>query len=80
MAEAPVSRRLRFFVVRWWQSYAENAAWSFSVLDDLFNLGLPYLSTLAKNGGVFAFDGLEAAARRARQAAGHKDVLVLIPH
>jgi dihydrofolate reductase len=32
---------------------------------------------LGKNGGVFAFDGLEAAARRAKQAAGHKDVLVL---
>jgi dihydrofolate reductase len=32
---------------------------------------------LGKNGGVFAFDGLQAAARRAKQAAGHKDVLVL---
>lgn len=29
------------------------------------------------NGGVFAFDGLEATARRARQAAGDKDVFVL---
>jgi dihydrofolate reductase len=32
---------------------------------------------LGKNGGLFAFDGLEAAARRAKEAAGHKDVLVL---
>jgi dihydrofolate reductase len=32
---------------------------------------------LGKNGGLFAFDGLEAAARRARQAAGHKLVVVL---
>jgi dihydrofolate reductase len=32
---------------------------------------------LGNNGGTFAFDGLEAAARRAKQAAGHKDVLVL---
>jgi dihydrofolate reductase len=32
---------------------------------------------LGRNGGLFAFDGLEAAARRARQAAGHKNVLVL---
>jgi dihydrofolate reductase len=29
------------------------------------------------NGGTFAFDGLEAAVRRAREAAGDKDVLVL---
>jgi dihydrofolate reductase len=29
------------------------------------------------NGGTFAFDGLESAARRARDAAGDKDVLVL---
>ncbi|MBC9730074.1 dihydrofolate reductase family protein [Streptomyces sp. TRM68367] len=29
------------------------------------------------NGGTFAFDGLESAARRAKDAAGHKDVLVL---
>lgn len=29
------------------------------------------------NGGMFAFDGLEAAVRRAKQAAEHKDVLVL---
>lgn len=32
---------------------------------------------LGDNGGTFAFDGLEAAAQRARQAAGDKDVLVL---
>jgi dihydrofolate reductase len=32
------------------------------------------------NGGTFAFDGLEAAARRARDAAGDKDVLVLGAH
>jgi dihydrofolate reductase len=32
---------------------------------------------LGRNGGLFAFDGLEAAARRARQAAGHTNVLVL---
>jgi dihydrofolate reductase len=32
---------------------------------------------LGDNGGTFAFDGLEAAARRARDAAGDKDVLVL---
>ena len=30
--------------------------------------------------GNFAFDGLEAAARRARDAAGDKDVLVLGAH
>lgn len=29
------------------------------------------------NGGTFAFDGLEAAARRAKDAAGDKAVLVL---
>ncbi|RSM75274.1 deaminase [Amycolatopsis sp. WAC 01375] len=29
------------------------------------------------NGGTFAFDGLEAAVRRAKEAAGDKDVLVL---
>ncbi|MDR6976502.1 dihydrofolate reductase [Streptomyces sp. 3330] len=29
------------------------------------------------NGGTFAFDGLTAAARRAKEAAGDKDVLVL---
>ncbi|GAB2941802.1 dihydrofolate reductase family protein [Nonomuraea fastidiosa] len=29
------------------------------------------------NGGRFSFDGLEAAARRAKEAAGGKDVLVL---
>ncbi|HET6288829.1 MAG TPA: dihydrofolate reductase family protein [Amycolatopsis sp.] len=29
------------------------------------------------NGGTFAFDGLEAAVRRAKDAAGDKDVLVL---
>ena len=32
---------------------------------------------LGDNGGTFAFDGLEAAVRRAKQAAGGKDVLVL---
>ncbi|SDI62673.1 dihydrofolate reductase family protein [Nonomuraea jiangxiensis] len=32
---------------------------------------------LGDNGGTFAFDGLEAAARRAKEAAGDKDVLVL---
>jgi dihydrofolate reductase len=32
---------------------------------------------LGGNGGTFAFDGLEAAARRAKDAAGDKDVLVL---
>ena len=35
---------------------------------------------LGGNGGTFAFDGLEAAARRARDAAGNKDVLVLGAH
>ena len=35
---------------------------------------------LGDNGGTFAFDGLEAAARRAREAAGDKDVLVLGAH
>ncbi|MDP4508644.1 dihydrofolate reductase family protein [Nonomuraea turcica] len=32
---------------------------------------------LGDNGGTFAFDGLEAAVRRAKDAAGDKDVLVL---
>ncbi len=32
---------------------------------------------LGDNGGTFAFDGLEAAARRAKESAGDKDVLVL---
>jgi dihydrofolate reductase len=32
---------------------------------------------LGDNGGTFAFDGLHAAVRRAKQAAGDKDVLVL---
>src|SRR5919198_309781 len=32
---------------------------------------------LGDNGGTFAFDGLEAAARRAKDSAGDKDVLVL---
>ena len=32
------------------------------------------------NGGTFAFDGLEAAARRARDAAGDQDVMVLGAH
>jgi hypothetical protein len=35
---------------------------------------------LGGNGGTFAFDGLAAAARRARDAAGGKDVLVLGAH
>ncbi|RSN20817.1 deaminase [Streptomyces sp. WAC 05977] len=32
---------------------------------------------LGDNGGTFAFDGLEASIRRAKDAAGEKDVLVL---
>ena len=32
---------------------------------------------LGDNGGTFAFDGLQAAARRAKDAAGDKDVCVL---
>src|SRR5205823_11602715 len=32
---------------------------------------------LGDNGGTFAFDGMRAAVQRAKQAAGHKDVLVL---
>ncbi|RSN58553.1 deaminase [Amycolatopsis sp. WAC 04182] len=32
---------------------------------------------LGDNGGTFAFDGLEAAVRRAKDAAGDKDVLVM---
>ncbi|HEY2673610.1 MAG TPA: dihydrofolate reductase family protein [Rugosimonospora sp.] len=32
---------------------------------------------IGDNGGTFAFDGLRAAVRRAKRAAGHKDVLVL---
>ncbi len=32
---------------------------------------------LANNGGTFAFDGMQAAVRRAKQAAGDKDVQVL---
>jgi dihydrofolate reductase len=35
---------------------------------------------LGDNGGTFAFDGLEPAAQRARDAAGDKDVLVLGAH
>jgi dihydrofolate reductase len=35
---------------------------------------------LGDNGGTFAFDGLEAAARRAKDAAGDKNVLVLGAH
>jgi dihydrofolate reductase len=31
------------------------------------------------NGGLFAFDGLESAVRRAKEAAGDQDVLVLGP-
>lgn len=37
----------------------------------------PRPDLLGDNGGTFAFDGLEAAVRRAKQAAGSKDVLVL---
>ena len=33
---------------------------------------------LGDNGGTFSFDGLEAAVRRAVDAAGDKDVLVLL--
>jgi dihydrofolate reductase len=32
---------------------------------------------LGDNGGTFAFDGMQAAVRRAKEAAGQKDVLVL---
>ncbi|HKN51335.1 MAG TPA: dihydrofolate reductase family protein [Amycolatopsis sp.] len=32
---------------------------------------------LGDNGGTFAFDGIEAAVRRAKEAAGDKDVVVL---
>ena len=35
---------------------------------------------LGDNGGTFAFDGLQAAARRAKDAAADKDVLVLGAH
>ena len=35
---------------------------------------------LGGNGGTFAFDGLEGAARRAKATAGDKDVLVLGAH
>jgi dihydrofolate reductase len=35
---------------------------------------------LGDNGGTFAFDGLHAAARRAKEAAGDKDVVVLGAH
>ncbi|SDM61044.1 dihydrofolate reductase family protein [Nonomuraea jiangxiensis] len=37
----------------------------------------PREDLLGDNGGTFAFDGLEAAVRRARQAAGDKHVLVM---
>ncbi|HWM02935.1 MAG TPA: dihydrofolate reductase family protein [Actinophytocola sp.] len=37
----------------------------------------PRQDLLGDNGGTFAFDGLADAARRAREAAGDKDVLVL---
>jgi dihydrofolate reductase len=37
----------------------------------------PRPDLLGDNGGVFAFDGPDAAVRRAKQAAQHKDVLVL---
>jgi dihydrofolate reductase len=39
----------------------------------------PRPDLLGDNGGTFAFDGLQAAVRRAKQAAGHKNVLVLGP-
>jgi dihydrofolate reductase len=39
----------------------------------------PQPDLLGDNGGVFAFDGLEAAVARARQAAQDKEVLVLGP-
>ena len=32
---------------------------------------------LGKNGGTFAFDGLQAAVQRAKQAAGQRNVMVL---
>lgn len=35
---------------------------------------------LCDHGGTFAFCGLEAAVRRAKEAAGDKDVLVLGVH
>jgi dihydrofolate reductase len=35
------------------------------------------MNRVAANGGTFAFDGLEAAARRAKAAAGDKNVMVL---
>lgn len=37
----------------------------------------PRQDLLGDNGGTFAFDGLNAAVRRAKQAAEHKEVLVL---
>jgi dihydrofolate reductase len=37
----------------------------------------PRQDLLGDNGGTFAFGGLRAAVRRGKQAAGHKDVLVL---
>lgn len=37
----------------------------------------PRQDLLGDNGGTFAFDGPRAAVQRAKQAAGHKDVLVL---
>ncbi|MGA8112371.1 MAG: dihydrofolate reductase family protein [Actinocatenispora sp.] len=37
----------------------------------------PMADLVGDNGGTFAFDGMRAAVRRARQAAGDKDVLVL---
>lgn len=37
----------------------------------------PRQDLVGDNGGTFAFDGLHAAVRSAKQAAGHKDVQVL---
>jgi len=39
----------------------------------------PQADVRADNGGTFAFDGLEAAVERAKEAAGDKDVMVLGP-
>lgn len=37
----------------------------------------PQADLTGKNGGVFAFDNLDSAARRAKEAAGQKDAMVL---
>ncbi len=37
----------------------------------------PQPDLLGDNGGTFAFDGLEAAVQRAKEASGDKDVIVL---